>query len=164
MTASMNRIQSLCRHPLFQKQAALLKEAEQDRIFCRHTMEHFLDVARIMYIYNLEDHSGLNKELIYATALLHDIGRFEQFTQGTPHHTAGARIAGEILPACSFSCEDTVRIQQAISGHRSADASTDDILSIYLYRADKQSRNCFACPAAKECNWTADRKNNHIQY
>ena len=41
-------------------------------------MEHFLDVARLMYIYNLEDQAGFSKEMIYAAGLLHDIGRYEQ--------------------------------------------------------------------------------------
>lgn len=72
----MKRIQAVYSHPLYQKQFALLTNAEKDRIFCRHTMEHFLDVARLMYLYNLEEHAGLDKELIYAAALLHDIGRY----------------------------------------------------------------------------------------
>ena len=49
----MKRIDQILSHPVFREQFALLQEAEKDRIFCRHTMEHFLDVARLMYIYNL---------------------------------------------------------------------------------------------------------------
>ena len=74
----MKRIDQILSHPVFREQFALLQEAEKDRIFCRHTMEHFLDVARLMYIYNLEDQAGFSKEMIYATGLLHDIGRYEQ--------------------------------------------------------------------------------------
>ena len=46
----MKRIDQILSHPVFREQFALLQEAEKDRIFCRHTMEHFLDVARLMYI------------------------------------------------------------------------------------------------------------------
>ncbi|MDE6895781.1 MAG: HD domain-containing protein, partial [Lachnospiraceae bacterium] len=84
----MERIRKLVLHPLFQEQAAFLKDAEKDRIFCRHSIEHLLDVARIMYIYNLEDGCGLNRELIYAAALLHDIGRPDQIRYQTPHPAA----------------------------------------------------------------------------
>lgn len=85
----MKRIDQILSHPVFREQFALLQEAEKDRIFCRHTMEHFLDVARLMYIYNLEDQAGFSKEMIYAAGLLHDIGRYEQMEKGTPHHLAG---------------------------------------------------------------------------
>lgn len=161
---SMKRISRICRHPLFLEQVALLRESERDRIFCRHTMEHFLDVARLMYIYSLENGDELDKELIYASALLHDIGRYEQISLGTPHHEAGARMAGGILPECGFTPEETKRIQEAIRSHRSSDAQRMDMLSVYLYRADKQSRNCFCCPASAECNWEEDKKNYQIIY
>ena len=65
----MKRIDQILSHPVFREQFALLQEAEKDRIFCRHTMEHFLDVARLMYIYNLEDQAGFSKEMIYAAGV-----------------------------------------------------------------------------------------------
>lgn len=160
----MERIHKIQKHPDFQEQFRLLQEAEKDRIFCCHTMEHFLDVARLMYIYSLEEDAGLSKELIYAAALLHDIGRYEQISLGTPHHLSGTRIAGEILRDCGFSEKEIVRIQNAISSHRSFEAEEADPLAVYLYRADKQSRNCFCCPAEKECNWSFEKKNYVIVY
>ncbi|MGN0356669.1 MAG: HD domain-containing protein [Blautia sp.] len=160
----MKRIRTIQEHPLFMEQYTLLQEAEKDRFFCRHTMEHFVDVARLMYIYNLEEQAGLDKALIYAAALLHDIGRYEQIAFGTPHHLSGARIAGEILKDCGFSGEDISLIQEAISSHRKASDETAPILSRYLYRADKQSRNCFSCPAQAECNWPDTRKNLYLTY
>ena len=60
----MKRIHKIQNHPIFREQYQLLVEAEKDRIFCRHTMEHFLDVARLMYIYDLEDGAGIDKEII----------------------------------------------------------------------------------------------------
>ena len=163
MSASMERIRRLCGHPLFQEQLSLLTEAEKDRIFCRHTMEHFLDVARIMYIYRLEDGCGPEKELIYAAALLHDIGRHEQLLHGTPHHEAGAEIAGRILPECGFSLRETLEVQNAIGAHRPSSEPCSGALADYLRRADKQSRCCFCCPAQDACNWPEDKKNRYIQ-
>lgn len=160
----MERVHSIQNHSLFQEQFHLLQKAEEERFFCRHTMEHFLDVARLMYIYNLEEGAGLDKELIYAAALLHDIGRYEQISQGTPHHISGARIAGEILKACDFSENETERIQNAIVRHRKQEEGMEDRLATYLYRADKQSRNCFSCPAVRECNWPDSKKNTSIIY
>ena len=93
----MKRIHKIQNHPIFREQYQLLVEAEKDRIFCRHTMEHFLDVARLMYIYDLEDGAGIDKEIIYAAALLHDIGRFRQYEEGVPHDVASAQIATVIL-------------------------------------------------------------------
>lgn len=160
----MERIHKIQNHPVFKEQFELLQKAEKDRIFCRHTMEHFLDVARLMYIYTLEEGTELSKELIYGAALLHDIGRYEQIAVGTPHHISGARIAGEILLDCGFDAAETARIQEAISSHRKSGTAKEDILASYLYRADKQSRNCFCCPAEKECNWDEEKKNMLIFY
>ena len=114
----MKRIDQILSHPVFREQFALLQEAEKDRIFCRHTMEHFLDVARLMYIYNLEDQAGFSKEMIYAAGLLHDIGRYEQMEKGTPHHLAGARLAERILTDCDFSLTEQKSILAAIRSHR----------------------------------------------
>ena len=61
----MERIQKILNHPLYQEQFKLLQDAEKDREFCRHTMEHFVDVARLMYIYTLEEKTNVSKELIY---------------------------------------------------------------------------------------------------
>ena len=89
----MKRIDQILSHPVFREQFALLQEAEKDRIFCRHTMEHFLDVARLMYIYNLEDQAGFSKEMIYAAGLLHDIGKaLTQEVEGS-HVQLGVDIA-----------------------------------------------------------------------
>ena len=38
-------------------------------------MRHFLDVARLAWIAGLEQGLGLDKEIVYAAALLHDIGK-----------------------------------------------------------------------------------------
>lgn len=159
-TENRNRIRELQAHPLFRELCEKLREAERERIFCRHTMEHFLDVARLMYIYSLEDGAGIKKDVIYAAALLHDIGRYEQLCCGTPHDIAGARIAAEIMKDCGFTGEEIQSVQNAVLGHRrEASAAGEDRLAAYLYRADKNSRNCFSCPARAECSWPEEKKN-----
>ena len=163
----MKRIDAIYTHPLYRKHFLALQGREKDRVFCRHTMEHFLDVARLMYIRNLEEQAGLPKELIYAAALTHDIGRNEQYVSGEPHEKAGARLAGEILKDCGFQEEEIQKIQIAILSHRGSEGqkkSTDtEMLSQYLYWADKKSRNCFSCLACEECNWSEQKKNLNIE-
>lgn len=162
---SMDRVHQIQMHPLFRELCEKLHNAEKDRVFCRHTMEHFLDVARLMYIYSLEDGADIGKDLIYAAALLHDLGRYEQSVSGTPHHIAGSQIAGEILKDCSFTAHEIQSVQDAISGHRNQESSTStDRLTAYLYRADKASRNCFSCPVRSACNWPEEKMNFWITY
>ena len=45
MSADMTRVQAIWQHPLYQKHLTALTRLESDRIFCRHTPEHFLDVC-----------------------------------------------------------------------------------------------------------------------
>ena len=121
-----------------------------------------MDVARLAYIRALEENAPISKELIYCTALLHDIGRARQYEDGTPHDEAGAAIAGQILNELGFSMEEMEAIIAAIRGHR---AQTDPtVLGKLLYTADKSSRNCFSCKAEPECYWSPAKKNMTIQY
>ena len=79
----------------YQKLIKQLEVLEKDRIFCKHGFEHGLDVARIAYIMNLEMKLGRDKEEIYLSALLHDIGRIEEYESGTNHQEAGAWVASD---------------------------------------------------------------------
>ena len=54
MDPAMKRVQEIWEHPLYQQNLKELTQLEADRIFCRHTPEHFLDVARLAYIFSLE--------------------------------------------------------------------------------------------------------------
>lgn len=149
MSAGMTRVQAIWQHPLYQKHLNALTRLESDRIFCRHTPEHFLDVARLAYIFALERNLDCSRELIYCTALLHDIGRAEQYTNGIPHDEAGVSIAGQILSDLNFTEEEKSQILNAIGEHRSSNENLP-VLSRLIYEADKKSRNCFLCPAEKE--------------
>ena len=163
MQTDMTRVNAIWQHPLYQQNLKELTRLESDRIFCRHTPEHFLDVARLAYIFALERGIVCSRELIYCTALLHDIGRARQYTDGIPHDEAGVQIAEKILSDLSFSSEEKVQILTAIGEHRSSRENIP-ILSQLLYEADKKSRMCFLCPAEKECYWDPVKKNMTIQY
>lgn len=89
------RLEAIRNHPLYQSSLRRLSDLERSRIFCRHGMEHLLDTARIAYIKSLERALPLSRDLIYAAALLHDIGKWEQYENGTPHELSSARIAEE---------------------------------------------------------------------
>lgn len=160
----MNRIDKILNHDLFLHHLGENEKAEADRQFCRHNMVHFLDVARIGAIINLEEGLGLNREWIYAAALLHDCGKHVQYETGMPHELASAEIAPEILRSCDFDDNETSVIVDAIRSHREISVAGEPTLSGVLYRADKASRACFACKSERECNWKDDKKNLHIKY
>lgn len=160
----MNRFNSIYRHKRYRELLSRLQKLESDRKFCRHHLQHFLDVARIMYIIDLEENLNISKDIIYSAALLHDIGRVSQYVDGIPHNEAGAAIADEILKDCGFDETERNRICSAILCHRHDSAVQNDGLSRLLSRADKLSRNCFDCPASDECYWSSDIKNPEIQF
>lgn len=156
---TMERINRICRHPLWKESVAEIQRLEEDRIFCRHNPAHYLDVARIAYIENLEKNIGISKEVIYAAALLHDIGRHRQYLEGIPHEEASAVLADPILRDCGFTEMEQKEIISAISEHRTPETAGKDNLQGLIYRADKSSRSCLFCNASKECNWGIEKKN-----
>ena len=112
---------------------------EADRIYCRHNMEHFMDVARLAQIRNLKEQLGFEEEMIYLYALLHDIGRMKEYEQGISHAAASAEFAREIFATIGYPKEKG---------------------DIQLMKwADKASRMCFACEAADSCKWSEEEKN-----
>ena len=136
----MDRIDKILKHPVFIECIQKNETAEKDRIFCRHNMAHFLDVARIGRIIDAEEGLGTETELIYAAALLHDIGKHMQYAEGIPHEQASARLAWVILPDCGFDQNETNVIIEAIRGHRDERSACEKGLKGILYRADKLSR------------------------
>lgn len=162
----MKKVNAILAHPLYRECYARLEELEKDRIFCRHQMTHLLDVARIAYISNMEQGLGIEKEVIYAAALLHDIGKYVQYEDGTPHEQSGEKIASEILGSLSekdaFSDEENRMILAAIRGHRRLREGAE-VLEKLLYTSDKASRMCFACPAEGECDWSTEKKNMELK-
>lgn len=169
----MERIDRILQHKRFQECRQQIMQAEVHRIYCKHGLEHSMDVARIAYILSLENNEegqALEKEIIYAMALLHDLGRSMEYRNGQSHHEAGVEIAGEILRDCGFTETEIAWITGAIAAHKYAETETvpeesgsiGDRYRSILYRADKLSRNCFDCPAADTCYWPMEKRNHGI--
>lgn len=158
----MERIDKICGHFLWESSMKEIQRLEEDRIFCRHDYVHFLDVARIAYIENLEKGLHIPKDWIYAAAFLHDIGRHKQYLEGISHDEASVILAKEILGDCGFETDEQEEILKAISSHRRKETAQEESFSGMLYRADKKSRNCLLCPACSACNWDEEKKNMSI--
>lgn len=162
----MDRVNAVREHPVYREYYERLEQLEKDRIFCRHQMPHLLDVARTAYIRNLEEGMGFQKDVIYTAALLHDIGKFFQYTKKIPHEIAGAEIAEKILAGLpvelSFTETEKKQILTAIKGHRRLRNDAEPLERL-LYESDKISRMCFACPAEKQCDWSEGKKNMEIK-
>jgi HD superfamily phosphodiesterase len=126
------------------------KECEKDRMFCRHDLTHLLSVARIGQILNLQRGYNLDAECVYAAALLHDIGRFRQYADKTPHEEASAVLAVPELEKAGFNAAEINEISDAIKLHRYGGGEPGSLAHV-LFTADKLSRNCKFCKAAREC-------------
>lgn len=155
----MKMIDQICSHPVWVEQMEQIRQLEQDRIFCKHDITHLLDVARLAYIEKLEKNVNISREIIYAAAFLHDIGRGRQYAAGIPHEKAGAELAQQILADCQVTEWEKKEILSAVTEHRCSETGEDGQLSGMIYRADKASRMCLFCPAQKECNWSDEKKN-----
>ena len=162
----MDRVNAIWNHPLYQEYYRRLERMEESRIFCRHQMPHLLDVARIARIRSLEDGMELDADVIYAAAILHDIGKSLQYEEKIPHETAGVRIAGEILDSldgeAAFTEEEKRMILTAIWGHRRLRQDPEPLERL-LYESDKASRMCLVCPAERMCDWSEEKKNMEIK-
>lgn len=159
----MERIDKICSHALWRSYIEKNRQLEKDRIFCGHDTDHFLDVARLAYIEDLERNLNISKELIYAAALLHDIGRHLEYLEGIPHDKASAMLAGDIMNDCGFDTQEQNEIISAIAQHRTAETAMKDDLAGLIYRADKKSRPCLFCRAEKLCNWSSQKKNLKLE-
>lgn len=156
----MQKVNLLLNDPGFLEYIKKNREAETDRIFCRHDLTHALDVARIAYILNMEENLRLDKETIYAAALLHDIGRWLEYENGADHAAASATLAEGLLDQYGFG--DKSEIMTAIGNHRKKGQTA--LLSDLLYRADKLSRNCVSCGAISKCKKFAHNEKPELKY
>lgn len=152
------RYNRIVRNEEFNRLLDEIEALEADRIYCRHGLEHLLDVARISYIQVLEDGLDYDKSILYAAALLHDIGRGAEYRGVGSHDEAGAIIAERILWDCGYSEPEIKLIQEAIRGHGEEGGSG---MGALLHRSDKASRMCFRCKAADTCKWKV--KNEGIE-
>lgn len=159
----MERIEALRSLPAYQQEYDRLQRMEQGRAFCGHSMEHFLDVARVCWILTLEQGLPYGKDVIYAAGLLHDLGKGLQYEFSTPHHIASVDLARALMPQAGFTGEETELVADAIAHHRQKN-ETGSALAQILYQADKQTRLCFCCDAKEECNWPNEKRTKQIYY
>lgn len=137
-------------------------EEEQNRKFCIHDINHLIDVARIAYIIAIESNLDYSKDIIYAAALLHDIGRWQQYKRNVPHEAASSNLAREILQKSNYNSDEIDLICSAILNHRKQ--HNENTLDSIIYKSDKLSRKCFNCSSINECNWDENNKNYNISY
>lgn len=148
----MERVQRLLSDPHFRDYLRLTEQHEEQRSFCRHNLSHLLDVARIAWILCLERKLEIARPLVYAAALLHDIGRFLQYEDDSKDHAKeSALLAAPLLIRHGFSEAEKEAVLQAIKAHRQPPCELADPLSALLAEADDLSRCCFECAAQAEC-------------
>lgn len=158
----LQRVNRILCHKSWRAATEQIAVLEENRSFCCHNIDHLIHVARLAGLENLERDLGISMELIYSAALLHDIGRGRQYIEGIPHEEAGAMMAVSILNDCGFGEEEKEKILDAIRSHRNRAVSEEATLRGLIYRADKLSRNCFACAAESDCNRAREKKNLHL--
>lgn len=158
----MKRIEQIIGHPLFKMSMEKIESLEKERLFCCHGISHSLDVARIAYIRVLEQKLNYSAEMLYAAALLHDIGRWQQYEEGIPHHEASEALAEKILEDTDFNEKEKRQILEGIRCHRKCGGVGKDSFAAILYEADKQSRVCWMCKVRNECYWPENQKNMEI--
>lgn len=151
----MDKVERILNHPQFKKYMSLNSQAEKDRSFCHHDLQHAIDVARVAYIINLENGYEISKEVIYITALLHDIAKWKQYSDKSDHAAEGAVLAREILNDLDLDKNHEEMILDAISRHRKKEGHSTP-LSTVLFAGDKACRQCVGCSMIEECNWYLD--------
>jgi len=147
----MEMTNKILRHPEFIRYLELNAKAERERKFCRHDMGHAIDVARVAYIIALENKYNLDRDIVYAAALLHDIAKWKQYSEGVDHASEGSILAGQILKDVGMNAQDAELILDAIQSHRTKGKSNSP-LGMVLYAGDKACRLCSQCSVIGECN------------
>lgn len=146
------RVNKILQHALYEEYITKNKITEAQRVFCRHGSDHGLSVARITYIFLLENkETRLSKEVIYAAGILHDIGRWSEYETQENHALVGARLAAPILYDCGFSEEEVEIITQGIYEHRLKPSEAESVLGQALALADDWARDCKNCESKASC-------------
>lgn len=155
----MERVEIILSSPVYKDYVEQIRRREETRRFCRHERNHFWETARTAYILYLSGEvlcpelesfaPEAVKEMIYAAAFLHDVGRFLEYDDpALDHAVESAVLARPLLAEAGFSDAEIPLILSAIAHHRIKDGKGFDLL---MYRADKESRPCYDCPALGEC-------------
>lgn len=159
MLETANRI---LKNSTFRLKLGEIEGLEKERIFCGHGLEHLLAVARMTMLICIERGIPAEEDIVYSAALLHDIGRVEEYTKGLPHETVGAETAEQILSEVGCGSEKAEKIIGIIRSHRNKGDKADTLEAVF-YEADKKSRMCSFCKAQDKCNWPYEKRNNQIE-
>lgn len=154
----MPRVNQILQHRSYEEYCTKNKQAEEQRVYCRHGADHGVTVARIAYTYLLEENiNGLSstleadKEVIYAAGIMHDIGRWVEYETQEDHACVGARLAQPILKDCGFTEGEIRSISLGILEHRLAPDKTSSPLGQALALADDWARDCKNCLSQAKC-------------
>lgn len=158
------RIERIINNQKYQQYLHRIANHEVEREYCGHDVQHFIDVARVAYILVLEEGLDIHMDVVYGAALLHDIGRWQQYEDAIPHPLASATLSEEILVDAGFSKDEIVSMLKAIMDHGNENRAHEKNLVGILYRADKLSRNCFNCSVIDKCKWDDEQKNHTLRY
>lgn len=149
---SIPRVNQILKHSIFKKYSLCNTKAEEQRTFCHHGLDHGIAVARIAYIYLLEQrNTTISKEVVYAAGLLHDLGRWQEYKTGEDHALAGAELVKPILLDAGFSVEEIETITQGIREHRHNPEEKITLLGRALAYADDWARDCRNCLSKEAC-------------
>lgn len=151
------------KHKKFQQYLRLNRYCDKKRGLCLHNLQHLLDVARTAYAMSLESGLGLSKDIIYTTALLHDIAKWRQDRYKQDHAFEGARLAEKILEDIGMDPEFVPEIQDAIRRHRKKDENGSPLAKV-LYAADKSCRMCVLCDKVGGCKRYRDGRKPIFRY
>lgn len=150
--ALIPRVNQILKHPLFTEYSHYNAQAEEKRVFCHHGLDHGIAVARIAYIYLLEQQdTSLSKEIVYAAGLLHDLGRWQEYKTGKDHALAGAELVKPIIQDAGFNAEELEIITQGIREHRLNPDVKMSSLGKALAYADDWARDCRNCQSKADC-------------
>ncbi len=156
--STLPRVNELIDNPVFENYMIKIEEAEKERRYCKHGFDHGLAVARIAHSFLLEQGlTSLSKEVIYAAALLHDIGRWVEYQTGEDHAQVSATLALPILEECGYNSEEIEIIVKAISEHRAHADESLSMLGRALALADDWARDCRQCKAKNGCHKFSER-------
>ncbi len=172
----MKYLNRLIHHESYRAVYQQLVELEEDRMYCKHDMNHFLDVARLAANINMEKNLQVDLEMIYLCAFLHDIGRGINDKKQISHSQASANLAREILLHIDYPTQQMETILYAITRHGTRGnvdlllqneymagffTAGDDVpgkLTFLLQTADQLSRSCYLCPVEASCKWKEQEK------
>lgn len=177
----LDRINGIINNEEYQDWIVANNQAEYGSEYCRHGLEHALDVARISYELWLDNQGNpLAKDIVYAAGLLHDIGFWSKFENIDEHDDCdcgchehhnheheknaepetpfqvGASLAEDILFDAGYHPAVIAEITKAIIN---METDAKEGLSVVLRKANELSRPCFVCPMKNKC----DKNNKNLR-